>query len=104
MVAPGVTGQLHGYFIIPLPPGQTQISHSPFCNAVGDTGGFNTDCTTTSFVDSHFSPGCGPAVSCPDLVTTFFFHYTASTQGLIQHEWTNASPDRGGNRGDIRST
>jgi hypothetical protein len=37
-------------------------------------------------------------------VTTFFFHYTASAQGLIQHDWTNASPDRGGNRGDIRST
>jgi hypothetical protein len=105
-VSDGVIGAMHGYFIIPLPPGQTQISHSPFCNAVGGT---NTNCTTTSFVDSHFAPGCGPGVSCPDIVTTFFFHYTAPitstapNSGLIKNEWKNASADRGGNSGDIRS-
>jgi predicted glycoside hydrolase/deacetylase ChbG (UPF0249 family) len=59
-----------------------------------------TECTTTSFIDSHFTPACYPAI-CP--VTTFFFHYNDPNQALIDHEWTNASPDRGGNRGDIRS-
>jgi len=37
-------------------------------------------------------------------VTTFFFHYSAGDQMLVEHEWKNASPDRGGNHGDIRST
>jgi hypothetical protein len=36
-------------------------------------------------------------------VSTFFFHYSAGDQALIQHEWKNASSDRGGNSGDIRS-
>jgi len=96
IVNPGVTGKLHGYFIIPLPPGETQYSHNPSCF-------FDfTDCTTTSFIDSHFTPPC-PG-SCVDLVTTFFDHYVAVDQGLIIHEWKNASADRGGNSGDIRSS
>jgi hypothetical protein len=37
-------------------------------------------------------------------VSTFFFHFSAGDQGLIQHEWKNASDDRGGNGGDIRSS
>jgi len=36
-------------------------------------------------------------------VTTFFFHYVAGDQSLIMNEWKNASADRGGNSGDIRS-
>jgi hypothetical protein len=40
----------------------------------------------------------------PGEVTTFFFHYTAGDQGLVEGEWKNASADRGGNNGDIRST
>jgi hypothetical protein len=36
--------------------------------------------------------------------STFFFHYAAGDQGLVEHEWKNASDDRGGNHGDIRST
>jgi hypothetical protein len=36
-------------------------------------------------------------------VTTFFDHYVAPAQGLIENEWKNASADRGGNSGDIRS-
>jgi hypothetical protein len=96
-VAGGVTGGLHGYFIIPVPAGVTQTSTSPFCDAVRMT---DANCTTTTFMNTHFTPACYPAV-CP--VTTFFFHYSASDQGLIQHEWKNASADRGGNSGDIRS-
>jgi hypothetical protein len=75
----------------------TQTSTSPFCDAVGMT---DANCTTTTFMNTHFTPACYPAVCS---VTTFFFHYSASDQGLIQHEWKNASADRGGNSGDIRS-
>jgi hypothetical protein len=95
-VSNGVTGSLHGYFIIPL-PGETQTSTSPFCDAVGGT---NSGCNTTTFINTHFSPACYSA-TCP--VTTFFFHYAAGGQGLLINEWKNASADRGGNHGDIRS-
>jgi hypothetical protein len=94
---PGVTGTLHGYFMIEPIVGGSQTSMDSHCNAFTMT---NTDCDTTTFINSHFAP-CYP-VTCT--VSTFFFHYAAGDQGLIEHEWTNASPDRGGNRGDIRST
>jgi len=95
----GVTGSLHGYFVIPLPATETQTSFDPSCVA----GSPSTPCTTSGFIDSHFTP-CyfGGSGSCP--VTTFFFHYAAGGQGLIINEWKNASTDRGGNSGDIRST
>ena len=97
----GVTGSLHGYFIIPLPSGSVQTSQSPYCNAVGASGGTNTDCSTTGFIDSHFTPCYGAGVCSAN---TFFDHYVAPAQGLIENEWKNASADRGGNSGDIRST
>ena len=93
----GVTGSLDGYFIIPLPVGETQMSTDPHCDA---TAMSNTNCDTMTFIDTHFTPTCYPT-TCP--VTTFFFHYSAGDQMLVQHEWKNASPDRGGNHGDIRS-
>jgi hypothetical protein len=95
-VAAGVQGSFHGYFVIPL-PGETQTSPSPYCNATLST---NANCTTTTFINTHFTPACYPG-TCT--VTTFFFHYSAGDQQLIAHEWQNASPDRGGNTGDIRS-
>ena len=62
----------------------------------------DTDCTTATFVNTHFA-GCDyPSPPCE--VTTFFDHYSAGDQGLVEHEWKNASADRGGNHGDIRST
>jgi hypothetical protein len=96
LVSAGVTGSLHGYFTIPLPPGEMQTSTDPSCVA----GMPSAPCTTTDFINSHFTP-CYPA-TCS--VTTFFFHYSAGDQMLIDHEWKNASADRGGNSGDIRST
>jgi len=90
----GITGDMHGYFIISGAAGQT--SFSPFCNA---TTGSNTNCTTTTFINTHFTP-CYP-VACQ--VSTFFFHFSAGDQLLVEHEWKNASADRGGNHGDIRS-
>jgi len=99
-VANGVTGSLHGYFVLPLQAGAKQDSTSPFCDAATSS---NTDCTGTKFIESHFT-SCSPA-HCPvDFsVTTFFDHYAAGGQGLIINEWKNASADRGGNHGDIRS-
>jgi hypothetical protein len=91
----GVTGSLHGYFVIPGVT--TQTSTSPYCNAAAMT---NANCDTTTFINTHFAP-CYP-VTCT--VTTFFFHYSAGDQSLLAHEWKNASADRGGNSGDIRST
>src|SRR5712664_1001330 len=101
LVKDGVTGNLHGYFVIPIPSGVFQTSHSQFCDANANS---NTDCTTTKFIDSHFSPACYLAGTgtCP--VTTFFDHYGAPSQSLIENEWKNASADRGGNSGDIRSS
>jgi hypothetical protein len=90
----GVTGSMHGYFIITNVGAQT--SDSEFCDANLMT---NADCTTTTFINTHFTP-CYP-VTCQ--VGTFFFHYSAGDQGLVEHEWKNASDDRGGNHGDIRS-
>ena len=95
MVNTGVTGSLHGYFIISNV--MTQTSTSPYCDAAAST---NVNCDTTTFINTHFAP-CYP-VSCT--VTTFLFHYSAGDQALIQHEWKNASADRGGNSGDIRSS
>jgi hypothetical protein len=95
-VAAGINGSMHGYFIIPLPPLTMQTSTDPSCVA-GDP---SASCTTAGFIDSHFTPLCYPA-TCG--VTTFFFHYSAGAQLLVEHEWKNASSDRGGNHGDIRS-
>jgi len=90
----GITGSLHGYFIISLLPGTTQTSTSPYCDADLMT---NDNCDTATFIRTHFSNGAYD-------VPTFFFHYSAGDQSLIYHEWKNASADRGGNSGDIRST
>ena len=90
----GITGGMHGYFIIS--GATTQTSNSPYCDAVNMT---NVDCTTTTFMNTHFT-ACYP-FTCT--VTTFFFHFSAGDQQLVEHEWKNASADRGGNHGDIRS-
>ena len=97
VVAADVVGSMHGYFIIPIPFAQT--SNDPHCDATTPT---NTDCTTATFVNTHFASCAYPAPPCA--VTTFFFHYNAVDQGLVKHEWKNASGDRGGNSGDIASS
>jgi hypothetical protein len=91
----GHTGSMHGYFIVSNVGPQT--STSPSCDA---TNPLNTDCTTATFINTHFAP-CYP-VTCT--VTTYFDHYSAGDQGLAFHEWKNASPDRGGDDGDIADT
>ena len=96
-VDPGVVGSMHGYFIIPLPVGTMQTSTNPHFDAATPT---DADCTTAIFINTHFD--CGYPVGCS--VTTFFFHYNAVDQGLVKHEWKNASSDRGGNSGDIANS
>jgi hypothetical protein len=95
LITAGKTGTMHGYFIITGVTAQT--STSSYCDAATPD---NSDCDTATFINNHFAP-CYP-VTCT--VTTFFFHYAAGDQNLIQHEWKNASSDRGGNSGDIRSS
>ncbi len=94
---PGILGSMHGYFIITNVTGP-QTSHDPHCNGLTQTT--DATCNTTQFIDTHFTPCYGAGICT---VPTFFFHYAAGDQGLIEHNWTNASPDRGGNRGDIAS-
>jgi hypothetical protein len=96
MVNDGVNGNLHGYFVIPLPAGTIQTSYNSSCVANSPS----TPCTTTGFIDSHFTP-CYGGGACS--ATTFFDHYVAPSQSLVENEWKNASADRGGNSGDIRS-
>ncbi len=91
----GVTGSMHGYFIISNVGSQT--STSPYCDATNNT---NSGCTTATFVNTHFAP-CYP-VTCT--VTTYFDHYVAPSQGLLFNQWKNASADRGGDDGDIANT
>jgi hypothetical protein len=101
VVANGVTGSAVGYFIIQTAPGTKQTSDSPYCDGVSS----NVDCTTAKFINSHFS--CTYTVTC--VVNTFYDHYTAPktstapNSGLIENEWKDASADRGGMNGDIRS-
>jgi hypothetical protein len=94
-VAANIAGGMHGYFIIS--DVATQTNYSPYCNATLMT---NVGCDTATFINTHFTP-CY-AATCT--VSTFFFHFSAGDQQLVEHEWKNASSDRGGNHGDIRST
>jgi hypothetical protein len=99
-------GSDHGSTVLPLITGRFggflngTITGTTAYNQNGcDTPGA---CNTTSgFVLAVFGPaaeyGCvsGPG-SC-----SFFFGYTSRDPRLIFHHWINASPDLGGNRGDI---
>ncbi len=72
----GVTGEFHGFFIIPV--AFPQSSFDPHCDALLMT---DANCTTATFINTHFA-GC---------------------EGLVMTDWKNASNDKGGNQGDIRS-
>lgn len=93
----GIVGNMQGYFI---------ISTGPFSPTSTDSscvsGNPSAPCTTAGFINSHFAGCAYPAFPCQ--VTTYFDHYSAGDQGLVEHEWKNASDDRGGDHGDIRST
>lgn len=97
-VPAGVTGPLTGFFIIPIDSSHGQTSYNSHCNGIT---GMDSNCDTMTFIETHFS-SCAYQVTCS--VTSFFFHYIAtSNQCLSERDWKNASPDQGGNVGDIRS-
>jgi len=87
-VADFVTGTFHGYLDMTI----TSAVYSP------STATCPPPCAFTSvFLTSVF----GPLFVRMD--NAFFFHYVAVDQGLVFHEWRNASCTRGGNHGDIAS-
>jgi len=89
-IVAGKKGDMHGYLIITVTGAQT--SHDSSCIAAMPLA----PCTTAGFVETHFT---GAAFT----IGTFFFHYSAGDQIRAEHEWKNASADRGGNHGDISS-
>src|SRR5688572_17782239 len=90
LVAGGLTGTMHGYFVISVTNAGT-YNTDPECVAAGP-------CTTAGFIEHHFGPAAIFTVG------TFFFHYAGydgTNNVLVEHQWKNASDDRGGNQGDI---
>ncbi len=87
-VADGVTGMFHGYLDMTI----TSAVYTPSTASCASPCFFTDD-----FLVSVF----GPAFVRVD--NAFFDHYVAVDQGLVFHEWKNASCTRGGNHGDIAS-
>jgi hypothetical protein len=88
MIRPGVTGTFYGGFTIVVTGGT--FKPNAICNQL-------TCATTAGFVATVYG-------STTYDTPVFEFIYRAGDQALLQHMWHNASPDRGGNYGDIRSS
>jgi len=89
LVMPGIQGRFQGYFLISVSGGT--LKRDAVCD--------KTTCgTTADFVKTMF--GAGATYD----VTTFLFNYSSSDRSLIHRHWKNASEDRGGNLGDIRTS
>jgi hypothetical protein len=88
MVTAGIQGRFQGYFLISVTGGT--LKRDAVCTVA-------TCGTTADFVNTLFG------VTTYD-VTTFLFNYNSSDRSLIQRHWKNASEDRGGNLGDIRTS
>ena len=88
-ISAGVSGSFHGYDLITV----MSTMFNPNATCVSPCA--NTD----DFLASAFGPE-GPLTRND---TAFFDHYLAVDQGLVFHEWKNASCNRGGNHGDIAS-
>ncbi len=89
LVTAGIQGRFQGYFLISVTGGS--LNRSAQCTVA-------TCGTTAGFIATVFG-----AAATHD-VTTFLFNYSSSDQQLISHHWKNASEDRGGNLGDIRTS
>ncbi len=82
-VAAGIHGEFDGFYRNVIVTGGT-FNPNAVCT--------QTSCdNTTDFVHTVYGPGAAYAVN------SFFFHYKTPKNG----DWTNASPDLGGNSGDI---
>lgn len=89
MIRAGVTGSFHGDFLIVITGGT--FNPDAICN--------QTTCDTTKkFVATVY--GAAATYDTP----VFKFTYHARGEDLLQRMWHNASADRGGNFGDIRSS
>ena len=93
VVTAGVRGQFGGFLNGTVTGATTYNAHG--CDTPGVCN------TTAGFVAAVFGPAA--QYSCLSGVgsCSFWFGYHASDQGLKYHVWINASPDLGGNRGDI---
>jgi len=80
-VAAGIAGPMNGYFLVKIPAGQGSFDPEAKCTE---------KCYTKDFVQAVFG------TSNYD-VPAYELHYSASGHG----EWTNASPNRGGDQGNI---
>ena len=92
VVAPGIEGQFAGFLSGTVTGGtlnQNGCDAPAACN------------TTAGFVAAVFGPSA--QYSCLTGVgnCSFFFAYRANGPELLFRHWINASPDLGGNRGDI---
>jgi hypothetical protein len=88
-IVAGVTGNFKGNFTVIVIGGV----YNPAATCTPST------CDTTDgFVKTVYGEAATSAVS------SFGFTYHANGPALIQREWDNASADRGGNSGDIRSS
>src|SRR2546425_11575665 len=88
----GKTGSMRGAFIVPNITAQTCTSPILRCGTDDEHGLYHDDLHRYAL---H-------AVLLRRRRN--FFHYAAGDQQLVEHEWKNASPDCGGNHGDIRRT
>ena len=83
----GVRGEFSGFLVGPVTGGTGTFEPA---------GGCPAPCTGTEFLAIHFGAGATWDTS------TFRFRYEADDEdGLHFTHWQNASPDQGGNRGDI---
>jgi len=87
-IAAGVTGSFNGNFVVVVSGGK--FDPTATCESGCDT--------TDGFVATVYGS------RATHTVTSFGFDYHANGPDLIQREWHNASPDQGGNFGDIRSS
>jgi hypothetical protein len=92
VVTSGLVGNMHGYLdmVVTCP---TSVG----CPATGATCTATTCGTTAGFLATVFPGGVATTEA-------YFFHYSGydgTNQALIEHEWKNASCNRGGNHGDI---
>jgi hypothetical protein len=94
-VLPGITGHFGGFLNGAITG--TTVYNPQGCNTPGACN------TTSGFVRAVFGAGAQYGCVSGPGACSFFFGYGSRDQRLIFHHWINASPDLGGNRGDIAS-
>jgi len=95
-VVAGIQGKMQGYLITDV-----ACDLALGCPQTPTCGMNNELCNTTAgFIAAFFGTGATRNDQA------YFFHYAGLdgyNNSLLEHEWKNASPNRGGNHGDIAS-